>query len=142
MSKLSSPGLTTFPQTSQPPPRLDLDAVLGCEYGRYPWDGWHRWALAQGLGEDLAGSGRLLIREAFNHTWEPWLRNLCGWSDDGQALLALALRSPATAHRQWDILMRTDGLRGDYRSRSTEWVWGYLKSDARRLQATLERRSL
>jgi len=62
-------------------PRLDLNAVLGCGYGDYPWDHWHRWAIAQGLDENLAGSGRLLIREADQHGWEPWLQSRCGWSD-------------------------------------------------------------
>ena len=83
--------------------------------------------------------GRLTVREAYQHQWDDRLKSLCGWSDDGRALLAHALRFPQAARRQWDILLRTDGLRGDYRSRSTEWVWGYLKSDARRLLATVQR---
>jgi hypothetical protein len=118
-------------------PKLDLNAVLDCTYGNYPWDAWHGWALARGLDAGLAGLGRLLIREAFNHGWPENLKSLCGWSDDGQALLALALRAPKAARRQWDILMRTDGLRGDYRPRSTEWIWGYLRRDAQRLLAHL-----
>ena len=122
-----------------PKPRLDESQVLGCEYGHYPWDGWEKWAIAQGLDAKLAGLGRLTVREAYQHQWDDRLKSLCGWSDDGRALLAHALRFPKTARRQWDILLRTDGLRGDYRSRSTEWVWGYLKSDARRLLATLQR---
>jgi len=117
-------------------PRLNLASVFDCSYGHYPWDDWHGWATTQGLDEVLAGSGRLLIREAFNHGW-PWLQVRCGWGDDGQALLALALRAPKTAQRQWEILMRTDGLRGDYRPRSTEWTWGYLRADAQRLASTL-----
>jgi len=131
------PGLTPRQKPKVTAPRLDLNAVLGCEYGDYPWDHWHRWAIAQGLDEDLAGSGRLLIREAFNHDWDACLKSLCGWSDDGQALLAYALRSPRAARRRWEILMRTDGLRGDYRPRSTDWTWGYLRADARRLASTL-----
>jgi hypothetical protein len=121
------------------PPKLnpDLDAVCACTFGHYPWDDWHRHALARGLDAELAGLGRLLIREAFNHGWEAWLQNLCGWSDDGQALLAFALRSPRQAQRQWDVLMRTDGLRGDYRARSTEWVYGFLRADAQRLLVQL-----
>jgi len=120
-----------------PPPRLDLDAVLDCAYGHYPWDDWERYALTCGLDADLAGLARLLIREAFQHDWPDWLKPVCGWSDDGQSLLAFALRSPKAARRQWDILFRTDGLRGDYRSRSTEWVYGYLRVDALRLLSTL-----
>jgi hypothetical protein len=116
------------------PPQLNPNFdVCARMFGHYPWDDWHGYALAHGLDAGLAGQGRLLIREAFNHGWQSWLQSLCGWGDDGQALLALALRSPRTARRQWEILMRTDGLRGDYRPRSTEWTWGYLRADAQRL---------
>ena len=140
MSKSSSSSLTLSPKI--PPPKLDLDAVLDCTYGHYPWDDWERYALACGLDADLAGFARLLIREAFQHDWPDGLKPVCGWSDDGQALLAFALRSPKAARRQWDILFRTDGLRGDYRnSRSTEWIYGFLRADAQRLLAQLESRN-
>ena len=133
--KSLTPGLTPSGPNAAAPPTLnpDLDAVCACSFGCYPWDDWERHALARGLDADLAGLGRLLVREAFNHGWEAWLQNLCGWSDDGQALLAFALRAPKLARRQWDILMRTDGLRGDYPSRRTEWTWGFLRADAQRL---------
>jgi hypothetical protein len=78
MMKTSTSGLTP-----SAPPKLDLDAVLDCAFGNYPWDNWHRHALARGLDAELAGLGRLLVREAFNHGWESWLQSLCGWSDDG-----------------------------------------------------------
>ena len=64
-----------------------------------------------------------------------------GWGDDGQALLVFALRAPQTARRQWDILMRTDGLRGDYPSPIAHWTWGFLRADARRLHSTLNSRN-
>jgi hypothetical protein len=137
MSKPEKTSLTP-PLKTSPPPKLDLDAVLGCEYGHYPWDDWERWAIAQGLDRDLAGSGRLLIREAYQHGWDDYLKVHCGWRDDGQALLAQALRSPKTARRQWDVLMRTDGLRGDCPAHSTRWTWAFLRSDAGRLLAKLE----
>lgn len=125
------------------PPKLNPGFdVCACTYGHYPWDDWHGWVLAQGLDADLAGFGRLLVREAFNHGWEPWLQACCGWGDDGAALLAFALRSPQAARRQWDILMRTDGLRGDYPPRSTEWTWGYLRTDAQRLAARLYKQAI
>jgi hypothetical protein len=126
-------NLTPSPKTPLPPPRLDLDAVLDCEYGNYPWDDWHRWALACGLDAKLAGQARLLIREAFQHDWPDWLKPACGWRDDGRALLDLALRSPRRARRQWRILFRTDGLRGDVPARGQEWAYGFLKPDAQRL---------
>jgi hypothetical protein len=133
-------NLTPSPKTLPLPPRLNLDAVLDCAYGHYPWDDWHHYALACGLDDELAGLARLLIREAFQHDWPDWLKPACGWSDDGQALLNFALGSPRAARRQWDILFRTDGLRGDYRSRGTEWVYGFLRADAQRLLTALSQR--
>jgi hypothetical protein len=130
-------NLTPSEKTSHPPPELDLEAVLDCTFGHYPWDDWERYALACGLDAELAGQARLLIREAFQHDWPDWLKPACGWRDDGQALLAFALRAPRQACRQWDILFRTDGLRGDYPARSTEWTYGFLRSDAQRLLADL-----
>jgi len=140
MMETSTFGLTPFPPDAAAPPKPKLNLgfdVCASTFGNYPWDDWHRHALARGLDAELAGLGRLLVREAFNHGWEPCLLRACGWSDDGQALLAFALRAPKTAQRQWDILMRTDGLRGDYPARSTDWTWGFLRADARRLLATL-----
>jgi hypothetical protein len=137
--------LTAFSKNGASPPKPKLDPgfdVCARTFGHYPWDDWHGWALAKGLDAELAGQGRLLIREAYNHGWQPWLQSLCGWGDDGQALLALALRSPRAARHQWDILMRTDGLRGDCRPRSTEWTWGYLRADAKRLAARLYQQAI
>jgi hypothetical protein len=120
---------------------------LDCEYGHYPWDDWERHARACGLDADLAGLARLLIREAFQHDWPDWLKPVCGWSDDGRALLDFALLRPKAARRQWDILFRTDGLRGDYPpaprlrragpKRNAEWIYGFLRPDAQRLLETL-----
>jgi hypothetical protein len=139
-------NLTASPENAAvppPKPKLDLDKVLDCTFLHYPWDDWERYALACGLDADLAGQARLLIREAFQHDWPGWLRPLCGWDDDGQELLALALRAPRQARRQWDILFRTDGLRGDYPPslrfgaasprRNAEWTYGFLRPDAQRL---------
>jgi hypothetical protein len=132
------PGKLTRRTAAPPKPQLDLDVVLDCTYLHYPWDDWERYARACGLDAGLAGQARLLIREAFNHDWPHWLKPVCGWSDDGQALLAFALRDPKAARRQWDILFRTDGLRGDYPNpRSIEWVYGFLRPDAQRLLSAL-----
>ena len=126
-------------QEQEPGDKLS-EPVLQCSFGHYPWDHWERWALAQGLDPEMAGQARLLIREWYNHSWEGWLRDLCGWGEDGgQGLLDLARRSPKKALRQWDILMRTDGFRGDCHPQTQEWTWGYLRPDARRLLSTLSR---
>ncbi len=88
--------------------------VHNCEYGEYPWDHWQRRALARGVSEKLAHLGRDLMREADQHTWTDELQKECGWSDDGEEMIRLALESPATALERWGYLMETDGLRGRF----------------------------
>ena len=146
ISNDSTSGLTTSPPNAadvQPVRLTPLDErVLACSFAHYPWDDWERHALDASVPKELAGLGRAVMREAYQHGWEGWLQSVCGWSDDGAALLALALRSPKAARRQWDVLMRTDGLRGDYPARSTNWTWGLLRADAQRLAARLYKRAV
>lgn len=140
MSKPSSSRLTPSRKNgaSPPLPKLDLHfGVCASTFGHYPRDDWERFALARGLDAETAGLARLLIREAYNHGWEGWLQSLCGWKDDGQALLAFALRSTEKARWCFARLMDTDGLRGDYHSRTKEWTWGYLRLDTRRVLSAL-----
>ena len=60
MSKCSSSSLTASePKVS---PRLDLNTVLGCKPGHYPWDDWEKAALASGVPPDLAGLGPRLTQ--------------------------------------------------------------------------------
>ena len=48
--------------------RTPLDErVCRCTFGNYPWDDWERAALAAGVPKDLAGLGRLTMREAYQH---------------------------------------------------------------------------
>jgi hypothetical protein len=118
--------------------RTPLDErVLRCTFGNYPWDEWERRALAAGVEKELAQLGRAVMREAYNHGWTDKLKSLCGWNDDGAQMLADALRAPASVSRQWEILLRTDGLRGDYPARSTSWTWAFLRRDAERLVTEL-----
>ena len=71
-------------------------------------------ALAAGVTEDLAGLGRLTMREAYQHQWDDRLKSLCGWRDERRRMIKLALRSPETAEKRWQRLLDTDGYRGDY----------------------------
>jgi hypothetical protein len=115
---------------SPPKPKLDLGFdVCARSFGHYPWDDWERHALAHGLDADLAGQARLLIREAYNHGWEGWLQSLCGWSDDGQALLAFALRSPVKARWCFSRLMETDGLAWRHASQDEGMEVGLLAAE-------------
>ncbi len=54
------------------------------KFGDYPWDHWKKWAIEDGVDEDLAQLGRLLIREADQHGWSLELKQECGWSDNGE----------------------------------------------------------
>jgi len=137
---MSKPLKTDLTPSSQTEPRPQMDErVLECQYGAYPWDAWERRAVALGLDAKMASYGRSVMREGYQHGWDEPQKRASGWRDDGQAMLTLALHKPKTARKQWEILLRTDGLRGDYKPRSTEWTWGYLRSDARQLLDQLER---
>ena len=114
-------SLTPFSKPTAPKPRLDEGRVIGCEYLHYPWDDWERAALAAGVPEDLAGLGRLTMREAYQHQWSDRLKSLCGWRDDGKRMTKLALRSPGTAEKRWQRLLDTDGGRGEYDEKTGQW---------------------
>lgn len=132
MSKLSGTGLTGSRKTRRrdaappaPTPVLPglqgLEYVLQCTYGHYPWDDWERAALTAGVDKDLAGLGRLTMREAFQHLWDVRLQSLCGWHDQGKRMIRLALRSPEKAEKRWQRLLDTDGYRGEYDEANGEW---------------------
>jgi hypothetical protein len=136
MSKFSFSGLTGSRKTGRPavepapvPPGFEeLAYVFQCAYGHYPWDDWERAALAAGVPQNLAGLGRLTMREAFQHGWDARLQSLCGWRDRGRRMIRLALRSPATARRRWNRLLDTDGYRGCWRTATNDERTGEWKS--------------
>jgi hypothetical protein len=103
------------------PDALD-ERVLSCAFGHYPWDDWERAALAAGVPRDLAGLGRLTMREAYQHQWCDRLKSLCGWRDEGRRMIRLALRSPKAAAKRWNRLLDTDGLRGEYDEKTGLWT--------------------
>lgn len=96
--------------------------VLGCTYGQYPWDHWARRARERGVGEELATLGRAVMREAYQHDWETRLQAVCGWEDEGETMIELALTMPAQAHYLWEKLLDTDGCRGSYDPKTGEWI--------------------
>lgn len=109
------------------PPAL-VEQVLQCSYGHYPWDDWEKAALAASVPQDLAGLGRLTMREAFQHDWDARLKSLCGWHDQGRRMIELALRSPQTAEKRWQRLLDTDGNRGCWRTATNDPKTGEWKS--------------
>lgn len=88
----------------------------------YPWDDWEQRALEGGVSKELASLGRAVMREAYQHQWEPKLQALCGWEDEGETMIRLALEMPAQARYIWQKLLDTDGCRGSYDPKSGEWV--------------------
>ncbi len=49
------------------------------------------------------------MREADQHGWSEELQAECGWSDGGEAMLALAAADPVAARARWAWLLETDG---------------------------------
>ena len=93
-----------------------------CAPGEYPWDFWQARALAAGVSPELARQGREVMRESHQHDWDPVLKWLCGWNNDGKDMIALALEPSARAHSIWTLLMETDGFRGNCHPQSHEWI--------------------
>jgi hypothetical protein len=87
------------------------EKMLACQPGGYPWDEWKVKALAAGVPEALAWSGRAVMREAYNHDWPRRLQRECGLDDEGAAMLELALQHPEQAAKRWEWLEATDGGR-------------------------------
>jgi hypothetical protein len=97
--------------------------VLDCTPGQYPWDDWKKRALERGLDEDLAIRGREVMREAYQHQWDRILMWLCGWEDEGSAMLELAQAAPKSARLIWRKLLATDGGRGAYEEKTGKWIF-------------------
>lgn len=93
-----------------------------CPYGQYPWDFWEKRARARGLEQELAALGRAVMREAHQHQWTSCLQQLCGWEDEGEAMIELALAAPERANYLWGKLLDTDGCRGSYHPQTGEWI--------------------
>jgi hypothetical protein len=76
--------------TNEDESRLRLQTPGYCPYGHYPWDYWEKRALAAGVPKELAALGRAVMREAHQHCWDELLQIVCGWEDNGEAMIALA----------------------------------------------------
>lgn len=98
------------------------EEILACTCGHYPWDDWQRCALTRGVNNELATLGRAVMREAYQHDWEARLQALCGWNDNGEAMIELALSGPDQALFAWQKLLDTDGCRGSRNEKTGAWV--------------------
>jgi hypothetical protein len=128
MSKTQSSGLTGFERADAETLHDYRDALQTlrtqdyCAPRHYPWDYWEQRARACGLTEDEALLGREVMREAHQHQWEPVLKRLCGWEDEGAMMIELALAVPEIADFIWRKLLATDGGRGSHNPATGEWI--------------------
>lgn len=95
-------------------PQRMMDAVLaeaqrgvphGVESSEPLWERWFDRAREDGVDEDLASLGRSVIREARMQRWHGERLTECGWADDGEAMLELALLDPERAAARWQALL-------------------------------------
>lgn len=99
-----------------PATRTELDElILASTPGNFPWDKWQTRALTAGLAAELAGLGRFLMREAYQHDWCEVLKQECGLLSDSvaQGMIDCALQEPELTADRWQWLLATDGLRFD-----------------------------
>lgn len=80
--------------------------------GDRPWDDWYKRAIAACVSAELAALGRAVMREAEVSDWQEDARIVCGWLDDGHAMIALALASPVRAEQTWSRLLETQAALG------------------------------
>jgi hypothetical protein len=73
------------------------------------WDVWRTRALGEGVSDELAALGRLVMREAIVRNWDEDVRAICGAFDDGEAMIDFACADPEGAEREWSELLETNG---------------------------------
>jgi hypothetical protein len=69
------------------------------------WERWFERALEEGVEESLARLGRALIRGSVARGWDEDRCAECGWLDEGEAMLELALLEADRAETRWRSLL-------------------------------------
>jgi len=72
------------------------------------WERWFERALEEGVEQSLARLGRAVIRASAARAWDEELHAECGWLDDGEAMLELALLEGERAEARWRFLLEGD----------------------------------
>jgi hypothetical protein len=73
------------------------------------WDIFLAYALAYGIGCDLAYLGRECVRRAHEHNWDPELKTRYHLAEDGRAMIQFAMNEPEKAREIWSALIRAEG---------------------------------
>ncbi len=95
--------------------------VLGRPLGHHRWEEWEKRALERGVDAEPASLGREVMREASQNGWDRAMRALCGWEDEGEAMIELALRAPKRARFVWEKLHAADGDQDAYHQGLDRW---------------------
>jgi hypothetical protein len=106
-----SEKLEAWNDERRPIPYHDRDRiVLASSSGSYPWDVWERRAIAEGVSKELAGLGRSLMREAYQHNWDENKCTNAGWNDRGELMIQCALHDAENARRVWHRMLTCDAM--------------------------------
>lgn len=77
------------------------------------WDVFLAYALAYGIGYDLAYLGRECVRRAHEHNWASELKTRYHLAEGGQAMIQFAMNESGRARDVWSDLIQTEGEIGD-----------------------------
>lgn len=77
--------------------------------GLTAWDLWRKWAIEDGVPDELAFLGSQVIRQAHEDDWTEELQRECGWEDDGENMMWCALNIPEKCRIRWQYLIDSDG---------------------------------
>ena len=88
-----------------------LESGARASSGERVWDAWRKRALAEGVSEELAALGRVVMREAIVRLWPEDVRAECGELDDGEAMIDFACADPQGAEQRWSELLEEGGRR-------------------------------
>lgn len=73
------------------------------------WDIFLAYALAYGIGYDLAYLGRECVRRAHEHNWNPELKGRYYLTEGGRAMIQFAVNESERAREVWSCLIQSEG---------------------------------
>jgi hypothetical protein len=73
------------------------------------WDIFLAYALAYGIGCDLAYLGRECVRRAHEHNWDSELKTRYHLAEGGPAMIQFAINESERARKTWSDLIQAEG---------------------------------